>query len=236
MYRKRQGSDILHFESTESNVQYKIYFENNITIFLMCAKRVRNCQCMSCMTVISHTLFFSRSCIRTVVYKLSAPSRRNWNWEPHLYEEPVALSIHLTSHCESLSKHSKHSASNINIWSQSSSCPTKYSQGEEKVAQSQASCCVYYFSVWPLTYRQRKDSCVESSRALFWWLSMRQRKKESKIKMVGGRGLNVVNLDPQQVLSVLDLCTNLLLYTRRKSELWLLCVYRLCGYRGMQSV
>lgn len=82
------------------------------------------------------------------------------NFKPRLHEEPVALSIHLTSHRGALSKQSKRSVSNINIWSQSSSCLPKYSPGKESVAPSQASCCVYYFSVWPLTYRRRRNSCL----------------------------------------------------------------------------
>lgn len=80
----------------------------------------------------------------------------------------------------------KHSASNINIWSQSSSCLSKYSLGEEKTASSQASCSVYYFSVWPLTYRQRKDSCIWKHQTCFDCCKRTERERESKKQGVGG--------------------------------------------------
>ncbi len=120
----------------------------------------------------------------------------------HLREELVALSIHLTSHCGSLSKQSKRSASNINIWSQSSSCLSKYSQGEGKVAPSQASCCVYYFSAWPLTYRQRKDSCLWKQETSVWIAVAREKGGKKERRQMEG-GLKVTGLDPYQTVDVL---------------------------------
>lgn len=121
-----------------------------------------------------------------------------WNSAPHHHKEPVALSIHLTCHCGSLSKQSQCSMSNINIWSQSSSCLSKYSQGEGKVAPSQVSCCVYYFSMWPLTCRQRKDFCLWKQHIFVWIAVKRARGRET----VGKKGaeLKVTGLHSYQIL------------------------------------
>ena len=115
-----------------------------------------------------HLIKIRTCCLHSIIFRfllrklfaLLFTTPLDWNRRLRLHQVPVALSIHLTSRCQSLSKQSKPSMSNINIWSQSSSCLSKYNQGEEKVSPSEASCCVYYFSVWPLTYRQKRDSCL----------------------------------------------------------------------------
>lgn len=78
------------------------------------------------------------------------------------------------------------SVSNINIWSQSCSRLSKYSKGEGKVAKTQASCCVYYFSVWPLTYCQKKDCCLWKQ-LCFESYHKTEKKKESKKRLQKAR-------------------------------------------------
>lgn len=101
-----------------------------------------------------------------------------------------ALSSHLTNLCGSPSKQSKDSASNINIWSKSSSCLSKYSQREGKVASSQASCCVYYFSVWPLTCRQ-KTLNIENSRLTSVLIAATREMENKQEKNLGVGGLKL---------------------------------------------
>lgn len=74
------------------------------------------------------------------------------------------------------------SASDINIWSQNSSCPSKFSQGEEKVAQSRASCWVYYFSIWPLTYRHGKDFGLSLEQTSIMVTVRRRKTREIKVR------------------------------------------------------
>lgn len=102
-------------------------------------------------------------------------------WSVHLSQGRRSSSVTSKITCRAAVDHSPTSISDIRAVFHLWATYVILNIAKGKVALSQDSCCVYYFSARPLTYRRREDCCLWKQRTSVWKCVTREGKRGAEM-------------------------------------------------------